>query len=77
MCSNNWANKSVCVLLSLAGALVVAAALEEVEGPLELGLDVEVSVATVFAAGGLPRYLDKHPVDLWPTFPQWWHTSLL
>ena len=76
MCSNSWANKSVCVLLSLAGVLVVAAALEEVEGPLELGLDVEVSVAAAFAASGLPKYLDKHTVDLWPAFPQWWHTSL-
>ena len=55
---------------------MVAAALEEVEGPLELGPDVEVSVAAAFAAGGLPRYLDKHTVDLWPAFPQWWHTSL-
>ena len=76
MHSNNWANKSVCVLLSLAGVLVVAAALEEVEGPLELGPDVEVSVAAAFAVDGLPRYLDKHTVDLWPAFPQWWHTSL-
>ena len=73
---NNWASKSACVLLSLAG-VVVAAALEEVEGPLVLGPDVEVSVATAFAAGGLPRYLDKHTVDLWPAFPQWWHTSLV
>ena len=55
---------------------MVAAAFEEVEGPLELGLDVEVSVAAAFAAGGLPKYLDKHTVDLWPAFPQWWHTSL-
>ena len=30
---------------------MVAAALEEVEGPLELGPDVEVSVAAAFAAG--------------------------
>ena len=55
MHSNSWASKSACVLLSLAGVLVVAAALEEVECPLELGLDVEVSVATAFAVGGLPR----------------------
>ena len=56
---------------------MVAAAFEEVEGPLELGQDVEVSVAAAFTAGSLPRYLDKHTVDLWPAFPQWWHTSLL
>ena len=55
---------------------MVAAALEEVEGSLELGPDVEVSVAAAFAAGSLPRYLDKHTVDLWPAFAQWWHTSL-
>ena len=55
---------------------MVAAAFEEVEGPLVLGPDVGVSVAAAFAAGGLPRYLDKHTVDLWPAFPQWWHTSL-
>ena len=70
MRSNNWASKSACVLLSLARVLVVAAALEEVEGQLELGPDVEVSVATAFAAGGLPIYLEKHTVDLWPAFPQ-------
>ena len=48
MRSNSWANKSVCVLLSLARVLVVATALEEVEGPLELGPDVGVSVAAAF-----------------------------
>ena len=53
---------------------MVAAAFEEVEGPLELGPDVELSVAAAFAVDGLPRYLDKHTVDLWPAFPQWWHT---
>ena len=73
MCFINWASKSACVLLSLAEVLVVvvAAALEEVEGPLELGPDVEVSVATAFTAGGFPMYFDKHTVDLWPAFPQW------
>ena len=55
---------------------MVAATLEEVEGPWEFGLDAEASVAAAFAAGGLPKYLDKHTVDLWPAFPQWWHTSL-
>ena len=55
--------------------VVVAAAFEEVEGPLELGLDVEVSVAAAFTMGAFPMYFDKHTVNLWPAFPQWWHTS--
>ena len=53
----------------------MAAAFEEVEGPLELGPDVGLSVAAAFAVDGLPRYLDKHTVDLWPAFPQWWHVG--
>ena len=74
MCFINWASKSAWVLLSLAEVLVVvvvAAALEEVEGPLELGLDVEVSVAAAFTTAVFPMYFDKHTVDLWPAFPQW------
>ena len=55
--------------------VVVATALEDVEGPLEFGPDVEVSVAATFAAAGFPMYFEKHTVDLWPAFPQWWHTS--
>ena len=53
----------------------MAVPFEEVEGPLELGPGVEVSVAAAFAAAGFPMYFDKHTVDLWPAFPQWWHTS--
>ena len=72
MCFINWASKSAWVLLSLAEMLVVvvATALEEVEGPLELGLDVEVSVATAFTVAAFPMYFAMHTVDLWPAFPQ-------
>jgi hypothetical protein len=72
----NSANKSACVLLFLAGVLVLADAVAGGEG----GFTVEVEPSVVLAASaepGLLMYLLKHTGDLWPVLLQWLQTSLL
>jgi hypothetical protein len=60
----NLANKSACVLLFLAGALVLADAVA-FGGEGGVAVEVEPSVvAAAFAAAGFPMYLVKHTGDL-------------
>jgi hypothetical protein len=75
MCFINSANKSACVLLVLAGALVLADAVAVGEGGF--AIEVEPSIVTAaFADPGLPMYLLKHTGLRWPVLPQWLQTSL-
>jgi hypothetical protein len=59
MCFINSANKSACVLLVLAEALVLADAVAIGEGGFAIDVDPSV-VPEAFADPGLPMYLLKH-----------------
>jgi hypothetical protein len=73
----NLANKSACVLLFLARALVLADMVVVVDE--EGGVEVEVLLSVVATAlapfAGFPIYLVKQMGNLWPVLPQWLHTS--
>jgi hypothetical protein len=59
----NSANKSACVLLVLAGVLVLADAVAGCEGGFAIEVELSV-VPAAFADPGFPMYLLKH-TGLW------------
>ena len=68
----NWANKSACVLLSLA-EVVADTDVEDVGGDVcEVVVDVVLSdvAAALAVLPGFPKYFVKQTGDLCPVFPQ-------